>query len=234
MPAKIFNGGAFVDPSQIVVSDGATFHAPQGVYEWDGSQFVNRLSAPNPQFVQAVSDARSNGAPTVTITKLAGTRLFVGTTTNSGSPTVSMNGGALTPYGEVTSTRLQQLFVVSGAPAGQHTFVMDGGGSWETMIVAEYTGVQTVGAYTSKSSSSQVQTHTPTGSGKLAIALVASASVGAEASGGNPANYVGTLRHRRPGNGSNNQSIAFVDHTAAPLGLNASGVASSVGCMWLS
>ncbi|QAU06699.1 hypothetical protein SEA_WILLIAMBOONE_59 [Gordonia phage WilliamBoone] len=232
MSLKVWNGTSFADSSQVRVWNGSAFVQPQGVYEWDGSQFVRRWppSAAGPTFMQALSAAGSNTNATVTITKSEGTTLFIGTTANSyGGLGVTMNGSALTPYGTVTATRIQQMFVVTGAPAGTYTFVCDGGGSWETMIVAEYSGVTNIGAYTSKVSSSQVATHTPDGSGVLAIALVA----GVAASSASPS-YVGDVRHRQIGNGSNNQSIAFIDSPNAPLGINASGSAMSVGCMWLS
>ncbi|QDM57339.1 hypothetical protein SEA_FLATWOODS_41 [Gordonia phage Flatwoods] len=181
-------------------------------------------------FVQAVGVAGSNQAPSVEITSAGGSasKFIIGTTSNSyGGLGVTMDGVALTPYGFVSATRIHQLFIVN-AVAGAHTFVVDGGGSWETMIVAEYQGVTSVGPYTSKVSSSQVATHTPDGSGALAVALVA----GVAASAASP-NYVGTPRFRQIGL-SNSQSIALVESPTAPLGINASGSAMSVGCVWLS
>ncbi|QNJ58362.1 minor tail protein [Gordonia phage YorkOnyx] len=113
-------------------------------------------------FVQAVGVAGSNQAPSVDLTSAGGSasKFIIGTTSNSyGGLGVTMDGVALTPYGFVSATRVHQLFIVN-AVAGAHTFVVDGGGSWETMIVAEYQGVTSVGPYTSKVSSSQVATHT--------------------------------------------------------------------------
>lgn len=182
-------------------------------------------------FVQAVGVAGSNQAPSVNLTSAGGSasKFIIGTTSNSyGGLGVTMDGVALTPYGFVSATRIHQLFVVD-AGAGEHTFVVDGGGSWETMIVAEYQGVTSVGPYTSKVSSSQLATHTPDGAGSLAVALVA----GVAASSATP-NYVGTPRYRQIGAGSNNQSIALVESPTAPLGINSSGSAMSVGCVWLS
>ncbi|QNJ57079.1 minor tail protein [Gordonia phage Rabbitrun] len=229
MALKHWNGTAFADPSQVRVWNGSAFVAPQGVYEWDGTQFVKRWPVVSgPAFVQAVGVAGSNQAPSVNMTTSSGTKLIIGTTSNSTGLGVTMDGVALTPYGQVTSTRIHQLYVVN-ATAGAHTFVCDGGGSWETMIVAEYQGVTTVGSYTSKVSSSAVATHTPDGSGALAVAVVA----GTVASTASPS-YVGTPRFRQIGNGSNNQSIALIDSPTAPLGINASGSAMSVGCVWLS
>ncbi|QIG58314.1 minor tail protein [Gordonia phage Skog] len=209
--------------------------APSRVSYWDPatSSYKQVYPPPGPAFVKAASDTKDSGTnPSVTIDIAAGATLFIGTTTNSGITAVSMDGGtALTAYGQVLTTRIHQMFVLTGVAAGPHTFAMSGGGSWKTLLVAEYSGVTSVGDYTSKVSSTQVQTHTPTGSGKLAVALVASASV-SSAAGQNPANYIGTLRHRK--DGLSDRSLAWVDHTAAPLGLNVSGSAMSVGCMWLN
>ncbi|QDM55920.1 hypothetical protein SEA_TRAX_33 [Gordonia phage Trax] len=230
MPLKHWNGTAFADPSQCRVWNGSAFVAPQGVYEWSGGQFVKKWpSVTTPTFVQAVGVAGSNQTPTVNMTTSSGTKLIIGTTSNSyGGLGVTMDGGALTPLGTVTATRIHQFFVVDST-AGTHTFVVDGGGSWETMIVAEYSGVSAVGPYTSKVSSSQIATHTPDGSGTLAVALVA----GVAASSTSPS-YLGDVRFRQIGQGSNNQSIALIDSPTAPLGISASGSAMSVGCVWLS
>ncbi|QPO17114.1 hypothetical protein SEA_LILBEANIE_36 [Gordonia phage Lilbeanie] len=182
-------------------------------------------------FVQANGVAGSNQQPSLVMNLVGGTgaKLIIGTASNTyGSLGVTMDGVALTPYGFVSSTRIHQLFVLD-SPAGEHTFVVDGGGSWETMIVAEYQGVTSVGPYTSKVSSSQVATHTPDGAGSLAVALVA----GVAASSATP-NYVGTPRFRQVGNGSNTYSLALVESATAPLGINASGSAMSVGCLWLT
>ncbi|QUE25914.1 hypothetical protein SEA_SANJUJU_39 [Gordonia phage Sanjuju] len=179
-------------------------------------------------FVQAVGVAGSNQTPSVGITTGAGAKLVIGTTSNSSGLGVTPYGVALTPYGQVVTTRNHWLYILDVAP-GPHTVVCDGGGSWETMIVAEYKGVTSVGPYTSKVSSSAVATHTPDGAGTLALAVVA----GVAASSATPA-YVGTPRFRQIGNGSNSQSIALIDSPTAPLGINASGSAMSVGCVWLS
>ncbi|WIC89798.1 hypothetical protein SEA_SAPO_27 [Gordonia phage Sapo] len=187
----------------------------------------------DPTFVQGTGAATTNSSPTCQLSTAAGSKVFVGATSNTGTLALRVDGNS-TPvptYGQVTATRLQFFWVLDLAP-GLHTFNVDGGGSWETLAVVEYQGVNLVGPYTSKVSSSQVQTHTPDGAGKLALALVASATVGG-ATGADPANYVGTLRQRQVG-GSNNQSVAWVDNLTAPLGLQASGVAASVGCVWLS
>lgn len=177
-------------------------------------------------FVQAASDAKTNANATVTLTTGA-SKLLIGVTANTVGTTplsVQVDGVTVAPVGSVTTTRLHWLYVVDVA-AGSHTINTVSGGSWRTLIVAEYAGVSAVGAYTSDVSSSGVAALTPAGAGAVAVAFIANASA-------HTATSDDIIRRQQAGE-SSTYSLALVENVAAPLNLATSG-AWSAGGVWLS
>ncbi|AOE44841.1 minor tail protein [Gordonia phage Terapin] len=178
----------------------------------------------DPVFVQAASDAKSNANATVVMTTGTG-KLIIGLATNSTSGlSLQVDGVTVAPIGSVTSTRIHLMYIVDVA-AGEHTINSVGGGSWRTLIVAEYSSVTNVGSYTSAVSSSGTAALTPTGSGKLCVAFIANASA-------HTATSDDIIRRQQAGV-STTYSAAFVENTVAPLNLATSG-AWSAGGVWLS
>ncbi|AMS02776.1 minor tail protein [Gordonia phage Yeezy] len=175
-------------------------------------------------FVQASSDAKSNANATVTLTTGAG-KLLIGVATNSTNGlSLQVDGATVAPAGSVTSTRIHLVYVVDVA-SGEHTINTVGGGSWRTLIVAEYIGVATVGPYTSEVSSSGTAAVTPAGAGSVAVAFIANSNAGTAASDD-------TIRAQQVGV-SATYSLALVENTTPPLNLATSG-AWSAGGLWLS
>ena len=175
-------------------------------------------------FVQAGSDAKSNANATVTLTTGAG-KLIIGLATNSTSGlSLQVDGVTVAPIGSVTSTRIHLMYVVDVA-AGSHTINSVGGGSWRTLIVAEYAGVSAVGAYTSDVSSSGVAALTPAGAGAVAVAFIANASA-------HTATSDDIIRRQQVGV-SATYSLALVENVTPPLNMATSG-AWSAGGVWLS